>query len=279
METSLSRSDLYTAHQLQREAYGPARPEPLFMMSLDFPSTYTADESPTGIEPLDPAIESSLLSAHRLERYLAVDYSHENVALGRRPSGANRATVRTYLQDIIHNIDGDVSQVGATRGTVVGSDERGCRGSVSTSASSPSDKSSEPINTNAHSSSDSLTEAAAQILLRTMSSSRRDVVTSSLAGLSQTDKTPVKSEHALASSESHHMGSDTCEQDIDAEQTLIRHIMRRQSSHDKWRVGKQARVRKHIRLRKRLEESRKDVAKWLEDAGASGLGPSPHHEH
>ncbi|KAL7792139.1 hypothetical protein V8C37DRAFT_380883 [Trichoderma ceciliae] len=247
----LSRSDLYTAHQPQGEAYGPARPEPFFTIPLDFPNTYTAGESSTDAEPSHPVVESSSLSALRLERYLAEEHCHERLALGMPPLGVNKATVKRYLPDIIRNIDSTSSQGRATCGTATDCDEGECRGSVAPSASTASDGSSEAIN--ADSSNRFLADTAPLGQLLTTSSSNQHI-TPSLAGLSQADAAPLKSERALASSESHHMGSDTCEQDIEIERILMHHRTRGRGRHEEWRVAKQARVRKHIRQRKRWEE-------------------------
>ncbi|KAM0257348.1 hypothetical protein ACHAQJ_004435 [Trichoderma viride] len=226
------------------------------MIPLDFPMMYTTDEPSTGIEPSDPAVESSSLSAFRLEHYLAEEHRHDRVALGIPPLGVNKATVKRYLPEVIQNMDSNASQVDATRGTMTESDERGCQGSFSTLASTTSDGSLEPIGAYNNNGSDYLAGAA-----DTTSCSDQHMPPS-LAGLGKTDMTPIKSEHALASSESHHMGSDTCEQDIELERFLIHHHKTSgRNRRERWRVGKQARVRKIIRQRKRSEEPGKEVTK------------------
>jgi hypothetical protein len=216
----LSRSDLYTAHQPQREAYGLATVDSLFMISLDFPTTNTADEPSTGIVSSDPDAESSSLSVLRLERYLSEEQIYERVALGMPPLGVNKATVKRYLPEIIQNMDSNASRVEATRGTITESDERGCRRSVTTSTSTTSDGSLEPIGTCNSNDNGYMAEASDLRLLHTTSSPNQHI-TPSLAGLGKTDMTSIKSEHLLASSESNQKSSDTCEQDDEVERALM----------------------------------------------------------
>lgn len=193
------------------------------MTPLDFPSTYTADESSAGSEPSDAGVRPSSLSALRLERYLAEENCHERLSLGVPPLGVNKATVRRYLPEIIQAADSDASLVEATRGTMTDCDKRGCRGSTTTATSTASDGSPDPVRAN--DSNDALADAAASALLSLASSSNQPI-TPSLAGLGQTDMALFKPEQASAGSEFHRMGSDTCGQDLEAGLILM-YVMHR----------------------------------------------------
>ncbi|KAL7810865.1 hypothetical protein V8C26DRAFT_422646 [Trichoderma gracile] len=237
----LSRSDLYTAHQQQRVAYGPRTEEPFLMIPLDFPSTYFADDPSVAEEPSDASVTPSSLSVVRLERYLAEEQCHERVPLGVPALGSNRATVKKYLDDIKHHIDGnDASQAGATRGTRTDCDERGSRRSTTSSMSTSSAESSELVDT--HDSKDALRNPSD--------------LNSSLAGLGETDMARFKPEQASADSESHH----DLEGGLGTGQILMARGHERHQRHDSWRVGKRARVKRDIRQRRRRGESHKDKA-------------------
>lgn len=193
------------------------------MFPLDFPSTYAADESLPGMGHPDAAAAaagSTSLSAHCLERYLSEEHNHERFALGVPPSGANKATVRRYLPDILENTDSNASPAEATRGTTVGGDGRACRESIIRSRSTSSDGSLGLVK--AHDCVDPLTEAAAASLARTTCSSKQDM-TPRLAGLSQTHLTPL-TEHALAGESPHQVGVDTFQEELEMEQALYVYV-------------------------------------------------------
>ncbi|KAK1251267.1 hypothetical protein MKX07_005822 [Trichoderma sp. CBMAI-0711] len=240
----LSRSDLYTAHQQQRTAYGPRMEEPFLMIPLDFPGTYSADDPSAAEEPSGASGTSSSLSVLRLERYLAEEQCHERFSLGVPALGSNRATVKKYLDEIIHNIDrNDASQAGATRGTATDCDERGPRRSPTCSMSASSAESSELGET--HESKDTLRNPSD--------------LNPSLAGLGEADMARFKPEQASADSESHL----DLEEGLETGQILMRDRTRgheRHERHDRWRVGKRARVKRNIRQRRRRGESHKDKA-------------------
>ncbi|TFB05425.1 hypothetical protein CCMA1212_003186 [Trichoderma ghanense] len=237
----LSRSDLYTAHQQQRVAYGPTTEEPFLMIPLDFPSTYSGDDPSAAGEPSGASVASSSLSGLRLERYLAEEHCHERLSLGVPTLGSNKATVKKYLDEIIHNIEGnEASQAGATCGTTTDCDERGSRRSTTSSISTSSAESSE------------LAEAH-----NTNDAQKSSDLIPSLAGLGGTDVARFKPEQAPADSESHHDGPDV-DEGLETGRILI---TRGHESHDRWRVGKRPRVRRNIRRRRRREELHKGEAK------------------
>ncbi|KAL6880820.1 hypothetical protein J3F83DRAFT_710692 [Trichoderma novae-zelandiae] len=240
----LSRSDLYTAHQQQREAYGRMTDEPFLMIPLDFPSTYSGNDPSAAREPSGAGAASPSLSVLRLERYLAEEHCHERFLLGVPALGANRATVKSYLDEIIHNIDGNkASQAEATRGTTTDRGERGSQRSTASSASTSSSESAKLVE--ADESRDALRDPPDMI--------------PSLAGLGETDMARFKPEQASANSESHHDGPDLGE-GLETGHILMRHGARGRERDDRWRVGKRARVIKNIRRRRRREEPHKDEA-------------------
>ncbi|KAL7944203.1 hypothetical protein V8C42DRAFT_83355 [Trichoderma barbatum] len=242
----INRSDLYTARQPPREAYGPMTAEPFFMMPLDLPSTITAEGPIAGTYPLNDSDDSSSLSVLRLERYLAEEHCHERLPLGVPPLGVNKATVKRYLPEIMQTMNSDASQAEGTRGTITDCDERGCRESASPSTSTASDTSPEPLR--AHDSSD--TDSA----LLPLASFSNHYMAPGLVGLGQIDEALSKPERAPASSESHLIGSSTLEGDLETGHILIRHRMRGFEGQNRWRVGKQTRVRRTVRRRRRSEE-------------------------
>ncbi|PTB67689.1 hypothetical protein BBK36DRAFT_1197585 [Trichoderma citrinoviride] len=242
-----SRSDLYTAHQQQRAAYGPLTEEPFLMMPLDFPSTYSGDDPSAAGEPSDTSAAPSSLSVLRLERYLAEEQCHERLMLGVPILGSNKATVKKYIHEIIHSIDGnDASQAGAIRGTMTDCDDKSSPKSTTSSMSTSSAESSELVE--AH---DSKYDPRAS----------SDMIPS-LAGLGETDMARFKPEQASADSESHNDGPDLggLEEELEVGRILMRHRTRGHERHDRWRVGKQARVRRNIRRRRRQEEHKKEAA-------------------
>ncbi|KAL6808826.1 hypothetical protein GGI42DRAFT_222944 [Trichoderma sp. SZMC 28013] len=240
-----SRSDLYTTRQPRREVYGPMTSGPFLMTPLDLPNAYAAEDPSAGTQPSDDG--DSSLFGRRLERYLAEEHIHERLPLGLHPLGVNKATVRRFLPEIIQNVDNDASQAEATLGATTDCDERDCRGSTTTLTSTTSDSSPEPIR--AHDNND-----AASALLFPTSFSSYDMIPRVLEP-SQADVSLVKPKHVQTSSESHLLGSDICEEDLEVGHILMqRRRMRDLEKHDKWRVGKHPRVRKAIRLRKRSEE-------------------------
>ncbi|KAL7912574.1 hypothetical protein GGI35DRAFT_255618 [Trichoderma velutinum] len=246
-----SRSDLYTARQPHREAYGPVTTGQFLMTPLDLPYAYAAEDPSAGMQPSDDG-DSSLLLGRRLERYLAEEHNHERLPLGLHPLGVNKATVKRYLPGIIQNVDNDASQAEATHGATTDCDERDCRGSTSTLTSTTSESSQEPIRTHAR-------NDTASALLPLISLSSYDMIPSFLEP-SQTDVALVKPKHAPTSSESHLIGSDICEDDLEVGHILMRRRMRgydNHDNHDKWRVGKQPRVKRTIRMR-RDHKSRSD---------------------
>ncbi|KAK4068045.1 hypothetical protein Trihar35433_6605 [Trichoderma harzianum] len=242
-----SRSDLYTTRHPHREVYGPVTSGRSLMMPLDLPNMDTAEDPSAGTQPSDEG-DSSLLFGRRLGRYLAEEHSHERVPLGLRPLGVNKATVKRYLPEIIQNVDNDASQAEATQGATTDCDERDCRGSTATLTSTTSDSSPEPIR--AHDNKD-----AATVLLPLITSfSSYDMIPRFLEP-DEIDTALVKPKQGQTSSESHLLGSDICEEDLEVGQILMQHRrMKHQEKHDKWRVGKHTRVKKSIRLRKRPEE-------------------------
>ncbi|KAL7929639.1 hypothetical protein V8C35DRAFT_176568 [Trichoderma chlorosporum] len=243
-----SRSDLYTARP-RREMYGPVTSGLYLMMPLDLPSTYAADGLSAATQALEDDVEFSSLSVLRIERYLAEEHHHERLSLGVQPLGVNRATVKRYLPDIIQAMDGDTSQAGATGGTMVVCDERSRRESTTattTATSSASDASPEPIR--AHDSND-----ATSGILPLASSPSRDMPPS-LAGLDKSEAAVDKPKHALGSSESHIISADTCEEELELRRILMHHRARGGDRNNRFRVEKQARVRRTVRMRKRSEE-------------------------
>lgn len=241
----LSRSDLYTAHQQPRVAYGPVTQEPFLMIPLDFPSTYSGDDPSAAGEPLDASVASSSLSVLRLERYLAEEQSYERLPLGVPPLGSNRATVKRYLDEITQNIDGnDASQAAATRGTTTDCGDRCSRRSTTFSVSSSSAESSGLVG--AHESKAALCDSSNMM--------------PSLAGIGETDMARFKLEQASADSESHDDGLDLEEGLLGAGQILMRNRTEGHERHDRWRVGKRARVKRSVRRRRRREELHKDKA-------------------
>ncbi|UKZ80319.1 hypothetical protein TrVFT333_008077 [Trichoderma virens FT-333] len=232
---------------ISREVYGPVTSGLFLMMPLDLPNTYTVEDPFAGTLPSDDGAESSSLSVLRLERYLAEEHYHERFPLGMHPLGINKATVRRYLPGIIQNVESDASQAEATRGTVTDCDDRGCQGSTTTTATStPSDASPEPIR--AH----DINDAASALLTLTPFSSHD--MAPSLAGLSQTDVALVKPKDAPASNESHPINSETFDEDLEMGHILMRRRVRGCDRHSKWRVGKQPRIHKSVRRRKRTPE-------------------------
>lgn len=165
------------------------------MIPLDFPSTYSGDDPSAAGEPSGASVASSSLSGLRLERYLAEEHCHERLSLGVPTLGSNKATVKKYLDEIIHNIEGnEASQAGATCGTTTDCDERGSRRSTTSSISTSSAESSE------------LAEAH-----NTNDAQKSSDLIPSLAGLGGTDVARFKPEQAPADSESHHDGPDVDE--------------------------------------------------------------------
>lgn len=248
----LSRSDLYTAHQIQREANNQASLDFLFMIPLDFPATYNAEEMPTGVEPSDPVDEPSL-SSRRLGHYLSEEQSHESILLGVQPLGVNKATVQNYLPEIIQSVDSNESQAEATVGTIE-PDEGVCWGSFTTLTSTTSDGSPGPIRVcNNDGDVDYLDEATNSGPLLPTTSSDQYIAPGS-AELGKADVAPIKSEHVL-----------------DPELEAIvrgRHIKmssHKGNRHERCRVGKhvgkQARVLKIVRQRRRSKEPEKEMAK------------------
>ncbi|KAM6480407.1 hypothetical protein HDV62DRAFT_110159 [Trichoderma sp. SZMC 28011] len=245
LSPSQSRSDLYTTRRPHREVYGPVASGRSLMMPLDLPNTYAAEDPSAGTQPTDEG-DSSLLFGRRLERYLAEEHYHERIGL--HPLGVNKATVKRYLPEIIQNVDNDASQAEATQGATTDCDERDCRGSTATLTSTTSDSSPEPIR--AHDKNN-----AATVLLPLITSfSSYDMIPRFLEP-DEIETALVKPKQGQTSSESHLLGSDICEEDLEVGQILMQHRrMKHQEKHDKWRVGKHHRVKKSIRLRKRPEE-------------------------
>lgn len=158
------------------------------MIPLDFPGTYSANDPSAAEEHSGASGTSSSLSVLRLERYLAEEQCHERFSLGVPALGSNRATVKKYLDEIIHNIDrNDASQAGATRGTATDCDERGPRRSPTCSMSASPGETSELAET--HDSKDTLRNPSD--------------LNPSLAGLGEADMARFKPEQASADSESH----------------------------------------------------------------------------
>ncbi|KAL7902749.1 hypothetical protein HDV64DRAFT_275098 [Trichoderma sp. TUCIM 5745] len=246
----LSRSDLYTAHQEQREAYYRANSDSLYMILLDFPATYDASEISTVEGPWDPVDESS----RRLEQYLSDERRDERIALGMQPLGVNRATVQSYLPEIVQRVDNNASQAEATVGTIepeVEPDEGVCWGSFTTLTSSTSDGSSGPITAyKIKIEDDYIAEATSSGQLPTTSSSDQQS-SPRLTSLDKRYEAPMKSQHALANDESHLIARDTAECDLELED-----IARRREGYqieDQTRV-RRARVKKRVRLVKRSEK-------------------------
>lgn len=224
----------------------------LFMIPLDFPATYDAEDIFTGVEPSDP-VDEPPLSARRLGHYLSEEQSHECIALGVQPLGVNKATVQNYLPDIIQSVDSNESQAEATVGTIE-PDEEVCWGSFTTLTSTTSDGSPGPIRAcNSNSDVDYLAEATnSGPVLPTTSSDQYIAPGSSEPG--KADVTPIKSEHAL---------------DPELEAILrgrqIKMSSHKGNRHERCRVekhaGKQARVLKIVRQRRRSKEPEKEMTK------------------
>ncbi|KAL6699157.1 hypothetical protein J3F84DRAFT_346034 [Trichoderma pleuroticola] len=245
LDLGQNRSDLYTTRRPRREVYGPMTLVPFFMTPLDLPNTYAAEDPSAGTQPSDDG-DSSLLG-RRLERYLAEEHIHERLPLGLHPLGVNKATVKRYLPEIIQSVGSDASQAEATLGATTDCEERDCRGSTTTLTCTTSDSSPEPIRAQDN-------KDATSVLLPLISLSSYDMIPRILEP-DEADAAPVKPKHVQTSSESHLLGSDLCEEDLEVGRILMQHWrMRDYERHDKWRVGKHPRVRKAIRLRKRLEE-------------------------
>lgn len=256
----LSRSPIYTAHQRQREANYRASMDSLFMIPLDFPVTYNTDEMPTGVGPTDPADEP-LLSSRRLEPYLSEEHRNERITLGVQPLGVNRATVQSYLPEIIQSVDNNASQAEATVGTIE-PEEGVCWGSFTTLASTTSDGSSGPITAcNNNNDDENLAEAANPRPLPATPSSDQHTA-SSPARLPKQDAALVKLQHALAGSESHLIAQDTAECDLELE-GIVSNLYK--TSRHRRRVGypveNQARVKKTIRFKRRSEKQQKEMKK------------------
>ncbi|KAK4065997.1 uncharacterized protein Triagg1_8306 [Trichoderma aggressivum f. europaeum] len=240
-----SRSDLYTTRQPRRDVYGPVTSGSFLMMPLELPNAYTAEDPSAGTQPPDDG--DSSLFGRRLERYLAEEHIHERLPLGLHPLGVNKATVRRFLPEIIQNVDNDASRAEATLGATTDCDERDCRGSTTTLTCTTSDSSPEAIEAHDH-------NDAASVLLFPTSFPSYDMIPSFLEP-SQADVSLVQPKHVQTSSESHLLGSGTCEEDLEVGRILMQRRRRRDvEKHDKWRVGKHPRVKKAIRLRKRSEE-------------------------
>lgn len=185
---------------------------------------YDAGETPTGIGPSNPADEPSL-SSRRLEHYLSEEHRSERIALGVQPLGVNKATVQNYLPELIQSVDSNVSQAEATVGTIE-PDEGVCWGSFTTLASSTSDGSSGSIRAcNDSIDGDCLAEATNSGPLLTTSSPDQHTGPSP-ARLGKPDVAPIKSEYALAGSESHLIAQDTAERDLELE-GIVRYVYNR----------------------------------------------------
>lgn len=190
------------------------------MTLLDFPATYNTNEIWTGAGPWDPVDEPS----RHLEQYLSEERRDERIALGMQPLGINRATVQSYLPEIIQSVDNNASQAEATVGTIepevepeVEPEEGVCWGSFTTLTSTTSDGSSGPITAYKNKNEDDyIVEATSSGSLPTTSPSDQH----SSPGLARLDKpyeAPTKSQHALAGDGSHLIAQDTAECDLELE--------------------------------------------------------------
>lgn len=231
LTTRLSRSELYTAHQRQREANGQASLDFLSMIPLGLPTAYNADEISPGIESSDSADEL-LLSARHLEHYLSEEHRHERIAVGAQPLAVNKATVHNYLPEILQSVDNVASQAEATVGTIIEPDEGEpeerepeegepdegvCWGSFTTLTSTTSDGSLEAIRVcDNNNDGDCLAGATDSRPLHPTPSLDQHIAPS-LARLGKTDVAPKKSKHALAGSEFHLIAQDTGERDFELE--------------------------------------------------------------
>ncbi|KAL6910175.1 hypothetical protein GGI43DRAFT_3088 [Trichoderma evansii] len=272
----LSRSDLYTAHQRQREANDQASLDSLFMIpldlpALDLPATYNTYETHPGMGTSDSADEPPLSACH-LEHYLSEEHRHERIALGEQPLTVNKATVQNYLPEIIQSVDNSASQAEATVGTItepdegelneaepdeVEPDEGVCWGSFTTLTSTTSDGSLEAIRVcDNNNDGDCLAEATDSRLLHPTPSLDQHIAPS-LARLGKTDATPIKSQRALTGNEFHLIAQDAGEQYLELDGIVrdqIRMSSRNNNRHGRYRVEKQARVKKIVRQRKRSKE-------------------------
>ncbi|PON25777.1 hypothetical protein TGAM01_v205214 [Trichoderma gamsii] len=265
----LSRSDLYTAHQVQRDAYYRANPYSLFMIPLDFPATYNADEIPTGVGPSD-AVDETLLSSRRLEQYLSEERRGERIALGMQPLGVNRATVQHYLPEIIQSMDNNVSQAEATVGTMepeVEPEEGVCWGSFTTLASTTSDGSSGPVTACKNKSDDGYIAEAANSGPFPATPSSDQHSSPGPTRLGKPYVAPIQSQHALASNESNLVAQDTAECDLELEDVAsnfyktISHRRRGGYQVENQTRVRQARVKKTARLVRRSEKQQKETKK------------------
>lgn len=188
------------------------------MIPLDFPATYNTDEIPTGAVPSDP-VDEPLLSSRRLEQYLSEERRDERISLGMQPLGVNRATVQSYLPEIIQSVENNASQAEATVGTME-PEEGVCWGSFTTLASTTSDGSSGPITACNNNKDDGyIAEAANSGPLPTTPPSDQH----SSPGPTRPGKpyvAPRESQHALASNESHLIAQDTAECDLELQDAL-----------------------------------------------------------
>ncbi|KAL7921818.1 hypothetical protein ACQKWADRAFT_114684 [Trichoderma austrokoningii] len=252
----LSRSDLYTGHQIQRDASYPAG---LDFISLDFPTTYSIDEIPPGVGPSGP--DEPLLSSRRLEQYLSDELRNERIALGLQPLGVNRATVQHFLPEIIQSVDNDASQVEATVGTAE-TEEGVCWGSFTTMTSSTSDGSFGLVRAcNNNNDDDSIAEPTNPGPLRTTTSSDQNAAPSP-ATLGKSDVAPIKPQRSLTSNEDHLIAQDTAERDLELEALVSNHC--RTSSRRRrggYRAENQPRVKKTIRFNRRSEKQQKEKTK------------------